>query len=112
MRSLTRITDAINETLDQEKKPFNSTYDSALKKATDMLILYGYSDDSFMYYKEDFLDWFMKKGINSPLYKAEKITKEIIDTMMMDYFLFKVDNDREPNDYKEFRTYILRDDKN
>lgn len=112
VRNLKQMTDIINDVIHKKKENVHSNYDYVLSKAIDILILHGYTEDSFLYYKENFLKWFMKKGVLDNRYKSTKITKEIIDKMMSDFYLFQIEKEIEPENYEELRNYILKNDRN
>lgn len=104
-RLLNRILDLFNKEI--KNKQSTPNYETSLSKAVDILALHGYSELDFCMFKEDFLKWFVKNGIVSGKYRPCDITKNILDKLQTSYFMFKIDNARDPNNYDEFRKYIL-----
>lgn len=104
-RSLAKIVGLFNEEIKQRSG--GSKYDMSLKKAVDILALHGYSELDFSMFKEDFLKWFVVEATKAKKYSPDKITKEMLSEFQIQYLLFKLDNEREPNDYNEFRKYLI-----
>lgn len=68
--------------------------------------LHGYTGEfCFDYLTDDFVKWMMA-NVNSK-YNGKEITNTMLEAMSFDYKCFYLDHNREPNDYNEFRKYII-----
>ncbi len=75
-----------------------------------ILKLHGYGDMALDVIKDDFLMW-LSNNLDQN-YIASKMNFSILEEMSTSFYLFKLNNEREPESTKELKEYILKERKN
>lgn len=83
---------------------------SDLNQLSSLMRLHGYNSllEVDVIFKDDFLIWFNNNVKKTTKYKASEITRTMLERFSVGFYLFQMDNEREPNSYNELREYILK----
>ncbi len=115
IRNLRTITNHINREEEKNRHLIEKNqgvkkngYDDALELFSTILYLHGYNDfdiggEKFI----KFVQWFTNHALNNPKYKAERISKYILQLFFDGYKLFELNFDREPSNYGELRDFVF-----
>lgn len=82
-------------------------YSDWVEKLMHITMLHGYTEENIFELNDQFIAWM--KANATPKFKANKMTREMLTAMSTEFFMFKMDNDRNPQNYDEFRNYLIRD---
>lgn len=96
-----------NESILKEKYKISGEYKDSMEKIVHLSILHGYDSININEIKDNFIRWMVKNTDHR--YKNSKITRELLTQLSTEYYMFVLDNDREPKDYTEFKSYITND---
>ncbi len=108
-KTVTELTKIVNFITKQEQeiKKLKSkkypNYDNDLENCIHRLKLHGYTLEDLN--NNEFIEW-LSTNITNQI-KPRRITAQIISRLSMAYYSFRIDYDREPENYAELRSYHL-----
>lgn len=83
-------------------------YNDLTEKCVHLMRLHGYQPlDLETTFKDDFINWYIDKALKSPKYRPDLISNSMLTQFASSFYLFKLEYDREPDDYGEIRNWIL-----
>lgn len=96
---------ARRESLALREYKIKGTYKDWVEKLVHVTMMHGYNEDNIFELNDKFIAW-MKNNATEK-FKANKMTREMLTSMSTEFFMFKMDNERDPVDYEEFRNYLI-----
>lgn len=82
-----------------------NSYSDNLEKATDLLKIFGYNEDSFKGVNPDFITWMLSNTLINTKFNPKLQNKYIIDSFQQAWYLTRTDKE-EPT-YNEVRNTLL-----
>ena len=83
-------------------------YDDTLDYLIDVVGLMGFTEiEANYYFRDDFVAWFKEHALINPQYQPKNITTAILEAFGEAFRVFKMEKNREPNDYFELRNYLM-----
>lgn len=82
-------------------------YEDVLKKAIDILQLFGFQEYTFTTFNEKFLEWFYRNVSTKPTFNAKLMNYYLLTAMQQAWFLTKIENGQIEPEFEAVK-YTLR----
>lgn len=81
----------------------------SMEKIINLAMLHGYNETNIDEIKDSFIRWMIEN--KNPQYRNDHITRDLLLRLSTEFYMFVLDNEREPVDYDEFKKHITNEDK-
>lgn len=86
----------------------SNKFDDWIERLIHITSLHGYTEENIFELSDRFIIWLEQN--KTAKMKPNKMNREMLTAMSIEFMMFQLDNAREPNDYGEFRNYLIRND--